>query len=71
VFFYVRIIVLMFFTPPAEEGADADGGVGVTVVRSNGPTTVAIAVCALGVLVLGVFPSPVLDLAAEAVKFVP
>lgn len=71
VFFYVRIIVLMFFTPPAEEGADADGGVGVTVVRSTGPTTVAIALCALGVLVLGVFPSPVLDLAAEAVKFVP
>lgn len=71
VFFYVRIIVLMFFTPPADEAAEADGGVGVTVVRSNGPTTVAIAVCALGVLVLGVFPSPVLDLAAEAVKFVP
>ncbi|WP_435738711.1 NADH-quinone oxidoreductase subunit NuoN [Cellulosimicrobium sp. PMB13] len=71
VFFYVRIIVLMFFTPPADEGTEADGGVGVTVVRSNGPTTVAIALCALGVLVLGVFPSPVLDLAAEAVKFVP
>jgi NADH-quinone oxidoreductase subunit N len=71
VFFYVRIIVLMFFTPPADEASEADGGVGVTVVRSNGPTTVAIAVCALGVLVLGVFPSPVLDLAAEAVKFVP
>ena len=71
VFFYVRIIVLMFFTPPADEGAQAEGGVGVTVVRSTGPTTVAIALCALGVLVLGVFPSPVLDLAAEAVKFVP
>lgn len=68
VFFYVRIIVLMYFTPPADEAAD---GVGVTVVRSTGPTAVAIAVCAAGVLVLGVFPSPVLDLAAEAVKFVP
>ena len=71
VFFYVRIIVLMFFTPPADEGAQGEGGVGVTVVRSTGPTTVAVALCALGVLVLGVFPSPVLDLAAEAVKFVP
>ncbi|MTG90494.1 NADH-quinone oxidoreductase subunit NuoN [Cellulosimicrobium sp. BIT-GX5] len=78
VFFYVRIIVLMFFTAPAGgadegsgEGAGASEGAGVTVVRSAGPTTVAIAVCALGVLLLGVFPSPVLDLAAEAVKFVP
>lgn len=78
VFFYVRIIVLMFFTAPSggpADGADDDGaaveGPGVTVVRSTGPTTIAIAVCALGVLVLGVFPSPVLDLAAEAVKFVP
>ena len=43
----------------------------MTVVRSTGPTTVAVAVCAIGVLLLGVFPSPVLDLAAEAVKFVP
>ncbi|MBD5785573.1 NADH-quinone oxidoreductase subunit NuoN [Cellulosimicrobium terreum] len=67
VFFYVRIIVLMFFTPPAE---DVDG-VGVTVVRSRGPAAIAIGVCALLVLVLGVFPSPVLELAAEAVKFVP
>ncbi|UKJ63925.1 NADH-quinone oxidoreductase subunit NuoN [Cellulosimicrobium cellulans] len=78
VFFYVRIIVLMFFTAPSggpADGAEGDGatveGPGVTVVRSTGPTTIAIAVCALGVLLLGVFPSPVLDLAAEAVKFVP
>lgn len=78
VFFYVRIIVLMFFTAPSggpADGTDDDAaaveGPGVTVVRSTGPTTIAIAVCALGVLVLGVFPSPVLDLAAEAVKFVP
>lgn len=75
VFFYVRIIVLMFFTAPADGSADdrlrSGEGTGVTVVRSTGPTTIAISVCALGVLVLGVFPSPVLDLAAEAVKFVP
>jgi NADH-quinone oxidoreductase subunit N len=80
VFFYVRIIVLMFFTAPTGETTASEGsgsaagtadGTGVTVVRSSGPTTIAIAVCALGVLLLGVFPSPVLDLAAEAVKFVP
>ncbi len=64
VFFYVRLIVLMFFTAPsggerdaADGGADASEGTGVTVVRSTGPTTVAIAVCAIGVLLLGVFPS--------------
>ncbi len=63
VFFYVRLIVLMFFTAPsggerdaADGGADASEGTGVTVVRSTGPTTVAIAVCAIGVLLLGVFP---------------
>ncbi len=74
VFFYVRLIVLMFFTAPAGSADDTAGsgeGTGVTVVGSTGPTAIAIAVCALGVLVLGVFPSPVLDLAAEAVKFVP
>lgn len=75
VFFYVRLIVLMYFTAPADGSTDdrvgSGEGTGVTVVRSTGPTAIAIAVCALGVLVLGVFPSPVLDLAAEAVKFVP
>ncbi len=55
----------------ADGGAEASEGTGVTVVRSTGPTTVAIAACAIWVLLLGVFPSPVLDLAAEAVKFVP
>lgn len=68
VFFYVRVIVLMFFTAPAEQGEDdaAASGTGprtvVTVVRSAGPATVAIAVCAAGVVLLGLFPSPVLGL---------
>ncbi|MHA7132110.1 NADH-quinone oxidoreductase subunit NuoN [Oerskovia turbata] len=90
VFFYVRIIVLMFFTPspraasPAsgEDGASAAdeparGGAAtavadrVTVVRSQGFTTIAIAVCVIGVILLGVLPSSVLDLAFEAAKFRP
>lgn len=43
----------------------------VTVVRSRGPAAVAIAVCAIGTVILGVFPAPVLDLVEQASKFVP
>lgn len=43
----------------------------VTVVRSRGPAALAIAVCAIATVILGVFPSLVLDLAQEASKFVP
>ena len=97
VFFYVRIIVLMFFTPSprsasgpdvtteagaessssAASGAGALGGAAgalasrVTVVRSEGFTTVAIVICVMGVILLGVLPSSVLDLAFEAAKFRP
>ncbi|REE98045.1 NADH-quinone oxidoreductase subunit NuoN [Thermomonospora umbrina] len=56
-FFYVRVIVVMFFSDP-----DADGP---TVVV--GPTTAA--AVALGVtvtVVLGVLPQPMLDLAGDA-----
>ena len=112
VFFYVRIIVLMVLTPPADalvtdagpgqdvvaaqpagppatvERADGASGVAagsgsgvatmtrsavartvVTVVGSRGPTAVAVAVCAIGVVLLGLLPASVLDLAAEAAKF--
>ncbi|MFD6448321.1 NADH-quinone oxidoreductase subunit N, partial [Promicromonospora sp. NPDC060204] len=68
-----------------ETGGGAGGGVAtatkvqvtaaqrvvVTVVRSRGPAAVAIAVCALATVILGIFPSLVLNLAAEASKFVP
>ncbi|ROS76721.1 NADH-quinone oxidoreductase subunit NuoN [Cellulomonas sp. PhB143] len=58
VFFYVRIIVLMYFTSPEEgEGADA-----VTALRPRAPVLVALVLCAAGVLGLGVFPSSVLGL---------
>ncbi|MCP2263721.1 NADH-quinone oxidoreductase subunit NuoN [Promicromonospora thailandica] len=45
--------------------------VAVTVVRSRGPAAVAIAVCAVVTVILGVFPSPVLGLVEQASKFVP
>ncbi|PVU82451.1 NADH-quinone oxidoreductase subunit NuoN [Cellulomonas sp. WB94] len=76
-FFYVRIIVLMFFTPPAD--ADTDGTVAAgsssqpttTVVTSEGFAVVAIAICAVLTVLLGVVPGPVLDLVTEAAKFIP
>ncbi|GAA1411986.1 NADH-quinone oxidoreductase subunit NuoN [Oerskovia paurometabola] len=104
VFFYVRVIVLMFFTPSpraasdavtepgaaapradqdGEQVVEATGATGgqarsvaafvsrVTVVRSEGFTTIAITICVIGVILLGVLPSSVLDLAFEAAKFRP
>ena len=116
-FFYVRIIVLMYFTPApgsddvaapsvsavspesaepshavAEGGVPdvdvalegADGSVAVativaapvattttTVVPSEGLAAVAIAVAAVATVVLGVFPTPVLDLISDVAKFLP
>ncbi|MFD7021026.1 NADH-quinone oxidoreductase subunit NuoN [Promicromonospora sukumoe] len=72
-------------TSSTSESVEGEGGVAtatqvqvtapqrvvVTVVRSRGPAAVAIAVCAIATVILGVFPSLVLNLAAEASKFVP
>lgn len=97
VFFYLRVIVLMVLTPPADAssgalaapspspapaGADTPGiGVAtatrpaaravVTVAAGPGTAAFVVAVCAAAVLLLGVLPSSVLDLASEAAKFVP
>ncbi|MPV50513.1 NADH-quinone oxidoreductase subunit NuoN [Pseudactinotalea sp. HY160] len=60
-FFYIRIIVLMFFTEPAGEHT--------TVVAPEGMAQVAIAVCAIGTVALGIVPQGVLDLTAQASKF--
>jgi NADH-quinone oxidoreductase subunit N len=57
-FFYVRVIVLMFFSEPAADGPS------IAV-----PTTGTVAVIALSLLVtvgVGVFPQPMLDLANQA-----
>ena len=112
-FFYVRIIVLMFFTDGRDEdeagaeartaaepdepvdvpagapagGADVHAGVAVAerttiataverttttvVVRGEGFATVAIAVCAIVTIVVGLFPTPVLDLIGGVAKFLP
>jgi NADH-quinone oxidoreductase subunit N len=61
-FFYVRVIVLMFFSDPVGEGA--------TVAIPGGSTAATLAVAVAVTVVLGVLPQPVLDLAGQAAQFV-
>ena len=60
-FFYVRVIVLMYFSDPVGDGP--------VVAVPSVMTTVVIAVGFATTLVLGVLPGPVLDLAATAGSF--
>ncbi|MFG2246918.1 NADH-quinone oxidoreductase subunit NuoN [Spirillospora sp. NPDC048823] len=56
-FFYIRVIVVMFFSDP-----DPDG----PVVVAGPATAVAVAVGVTATVVLGVLPQPILDLAGQA-----
>ncbi len=60
-FFYIRVIVLMFFTDPP---ADAP------TVTAPFATTLVVAFSAGATLILGVFPQPLLDLAERAATFI-
>lgn len=61
-YFYVRVIVLMFFTePPTEQ---------VHVVMPSNWSKATIAVCAAVTIGLGVFPQPLLDLVNQAAQLV-
>ena len=61
-YFYVRVIVLMFFTDPVGEGP----AVAVPSVLTTGVLAVAV----IATLGLGIIPGPVLDLAQHAGAFV-
>jgi NADH-quinone oxidoreductase subunit N len=61
-FFYVRVIVLMFFSEPSPEGP--------SVVVPSVLTTMTVAIAVAVTVVLGVLPTQVLDLAAQASQFV-
>jgi NADH-quinone oxidoreductase subunit N len=61
-FFYVRLIVLMFFQDPEEDGP--------TVAVAPLMTTAAIALCATVTLVLGILPNPLVHLIDAASRFV-
>ncbi|MCZ4518495.1 NADH-quinone oxidoreductase subunit NuoN [Rhodococcus ruber] len=60
-FFYVRVIVLMFFTDPTDRT--------VTMVRPTTSVSCAIGVSVVVTVALGVFPQPVLDIATRAGNF--
>src|SRR4051794_2739160 len=61
-FFYLRVIVLMYFSEPAADGP--------TVGVPGLPTTIVLAVTVAATIVLGIFPGAVLDLADQAATFV-
>ena len=61
-YFYVRVIVLMFFTD-----RDADPP---HVVEPGALCKFAIAITAAATIVLGIFPQPLLDLCDSAAQFV-
>jgi NADH-quinone oxidoreductase subunit N len=59
-FFYVRVIVLMFFSEPAPDGP--------TIAVPTFATSTVVGLSAVATVVLGVFPQPVLDLTTSAAK---
>ncbi|MEK9956169.1 MAG: NADH-quinone oxidoreductase subunit NuoN [Actinomycetota bacterium] len=61
-FFYVRVIVVMFFSQPTDQTA--------SVVVPSAFTTVALAAGAAVTVILGVVPQPVLDLVTNADVFI-
>ncbi|MDQ3615596.1 MAG: NADH-quinone oxidoreductase subunit NuoN [Actinomycetota bacterium] len=61
-FFYVRVIVLMYFSEPV--------GAGPTVMMPSVLTTTVIALAFAATVALGIMPGPVLDLAAAAGEFI-
>jgi NADH-quinone oxidoreductase subunit N len=60
-FVYIRLIVLMYFTEPA--------GTEVVAHMPSPYTTIAVTVGTLVTVVLGIFPSQVLDLAESSSLF--
>ena len=60
-FFYIRVIVLMFFKDPVEDGT--------SVLIPSALTTVTITISAIVTLILGVFPAPLIDFIASTAFF--
>jgi len=61
-FFYLRVIVLMYFSAPAVDGP--------TVGVPGLPTTIVLAITAVATVLLGILPGSVLHLAQQAAIFV-
>jgi len=61
-FFYIRVIVLMFFKDPIEDGT--------SVVIPSALTTITITVSSVLTLILGVYPAPLIDFIASTATFI-
>lgn len=61
-FFYIRIVVLMYFNDPEEDGT--------SVVIPSSVTAITIGVCAVATLVIGIFPQPVINAINSLALFV-
>jgi NADH-quinone oxidoreductase subunit N len=59
---YLRVVVLMWLSPPAEQAP--------VVAVPGAFTAAALMVGVLATLILGVYPSPLLDLARDAAQFI-
>jgi NADH-quinone oxidoreductase subunit N len=66
-FFYIRVVVLMFFTDPEPARS---GGSDTRVARPQAVTLLAVGVGVVATVALGVFPGPVLELAQQAGEFI-
>lgn len=60
-FFYIRVIVLMFFKDPVEDGT--------SVLIPSALTTITITISAVITLVLGILPAPLIDFIASTAFF--
>lgn len=60
-FFYIRVIVLMFFKDPVEDGT--------SVLIPSALTTITITISAVITLLLGIFPAPLIDFIASTAFF--
>ena len=61
-FFYIRVIVLMFFKDPVEDGT--------SVVIPSALTTITITVSSVLTLILGIYPAPLIDFIATTATFI-
>ena len=61
-FFYIRVIVLIFFKDPIEDGT--------SVVLPSALTAIAIAIAAVVTIVLGIFPAPLLSFIESTAFFI-
>lgn len=61
-YFYVRVIVLMFFTDPPEDAPE--------VITPSWTTTATVTLAAAITFILGALPQPLLDLANQSAAFV-